>query len=63
MIREAAVRQGVDYSQFQRTNHVGLQVGTVRTTVGRHTEISNLTAEQLFKQLEPALGEDRWRKK
>jgi len=63
MIREAAAGQGVGYAEFQRTNHLGLQVGVVRTTVGRHTEISNLTAERLFKQLEPALGEDWWRKK
>ncbi|MDZ7578907.1 MAG: hypothetical protein U0904_12140 [Candidatus Nanopelagicales bacterium] len=50
------------YEEFQRTNHLGLRVGSVRTTIGRHTETADRAALALFKQLEPALGKGWWRR-
>lgn len=61
-IRKAARDAGVSYQEFQRTNHLGLQVGNVRTTIGRHTETAEEAAEALYRQLEPALGKGWWRR-
>lgn len=60
-IRKAAKAKGVDCELFERTNHTGIQCGSVRTTIGRHNEISDLMAETIYKQLEPALGKRWWK--
>lgn len=61
-IRKAARQAGVVHAEVERTNHTGLQVGAVRTTISRHNEIAEGTAEGLYRQLQPALGKDWWRK-
>lgn len=61
-IRQAAKRADVPYVETELTNHTGLQVGNVKTTLGRHSEISEGTAEALYKQLQPALGKGWWRR-
>lgn len=60
-IRKAAKQADVDYVETEGSNHTRLQVGAVRTTVGRHSEIVDLMAETIFKQLEPELGERWWK--
>lgn len=60
-IKKAAKDAGVEFETFERTNHTGIRVGSIKTTIGRHSETSNLMAEIIFKQLEPELGEDWWR--
>jgi hypothetical protein len=61
-IAKAAKTAGVEFSTQELTNHTGLTVGTVRTTIGRHGEISEGTAEALYRQLQPALGKGWWRR-
>ena len=61
-IRKAAKAQGVAYAEQELTRHTGITVGSVSTTVARHTEIPDLFAETIFRQLEPALGKGWWRK-
>lgn len=61
-IRKAAKEAGVDYAEQELTRHTGITVGGVSTTVARHSEIPDLFAETIFKQLEPALGKGWWRK-
>ncbi len=48
-IRQAAKDARVDYVEVERTNHTGLIVGSVRTTIARHGEIAEGTAEALYK--------------
>lgn len=60
-IRNAAKQTGVEYAETEGSNHTHLQVGAVRTTVGRHNEIADLMAETIFKQLEPELGTRWWK--
>jgi mRNA interferase HicA len=60
-IRKAAKARGVHLETFERTNHTGIQCGVIRTTIGRHNEISDLMAETIFKQLEPELGSRWWK--
>ena len=61
-IREAAKTAGVPYAERELTRHTGITVGSVSTTVARHTEIPDRFAETIFRQLEPALGKGWWRK-
>lgn len=61
-IRKAAKAQGVTYAEQELTRHTGITVGSVSTTVARHTEIPDLFAETIFRQLEPVLGKGWWRK-
>ena len=60
-IAKAAKSAGVKFSTEELKNHTGLIVGGVRTTIGRHSEISEGTAEALYRQLQPALGKGWWR--
>lgn len=61
-ITKAARSAGVEFSTQELKNHTGLTVGGVRTTIGRHGEISEGTAEALYRQLQPALGKGWWRR-
>lgn len=61
-IPQAAKDAGVDYVEVERTNHTGLIVGSVRTTIARHGEVAEGTPEALYKQLQPALGKGWWRR-
>jgi len=61
-IAKAAKTANVEFFTQELTNHTGLTVGTVRTTISRHSEISEGTAEALYRQLQPALGKGWWRR-
>lgn len=61
-IRKAAKAAGVEYSQTELTEHTGITVGGVSTTVSRTTADFGWMAEEIFKQLQPALGKGWWRK-
>ena len=61
-IAKAAMTTGVEFSTQELTNHTGVTVGAVRTTIGRHSEVSEGTAEALYRQLQPVLGKGWWRR-
>lgn len=61
-IRKAAKAAGVECVEVEQTEHTGLIVGGIRTVVSRTTADFGWTAEEIFKQLEPALGKRWWRK-
>lgn len=61
-IRKAAKAAGATYVEVELTNHTGITVDGVATTVSRSTSDFGRMAEEIFKQLEPALGEGWWRK-
>lgn len=61
-IQRAAKVAEVNYVEPERSNHTGLIVGSVRTTIGRRSDVAEGTAEALYKQLQPALGEWWWTK-
>lgn len=60
-IREGAAAAGVDVTFTEGTRHTLIDCGGVRSTLGRHSEIADLMARIIFKQLESALGKDWWR--
>jgi hypothetical protein len=57
-----AKRQGIPFALRERTNHTGIEVGYIKTVIGRHIEIDEKAKISLFKQLQPALGKGWWRK-
>jgi len=61
-IRKAAKDAGVECVVVELTEHTGLVVGGVRTVVSRSSADFGRMAEEIFKQLEPALGKGWWRK-
>ena len=61
-IAKAAMTTGVEFSTQELTNHTGVTVGAFRTTIGRHSEGSEGTAEALYRQLQPALEKGWWRR-
>lgn len=60
-LRKAAKAAGVEYREVELTRHTGIFVGSVRTTLGRHSEVDEQTVESFYKQLESELGKRWWR--
>jgi hypothetical protein len=56
-----AIRQGIPFALRERTNHTGIEVGHIKTVIGRHIEIDERSKISLFKQLQPELGKGWWR--
>ncbi len=62
-IKKEAKRQGVEFEQYELKRHTGIKVGATSTTISRSSsDMPDLFAETIFKQLEPALGKGWWRK-
>jgi len=60
-LRAAARAAGVSFEVVELTNHTGVLVGGVRSTLGRHTEIDDVTARKFFDQYADVLGKGWWR--
>jgi hypothetical protein len=60
-LRRAAKAAGVEYSEIELSNHLGVTVGTVRSTIGRHNEVAEGTVQAFYKQYEDVLGKGWWR--
>lgn len=60
-IQRAARSAGRPYRTVELTNHTGVVVGEVRSTLGRHSEIDDVTARRFFDQFADVLGKGWWR--
>ena len=60
-LRRAAREAGVSCDVVELTNHTGVVVGGVRSTLGRHSEIDDVTARKFFDQFAAVLGKGWWR--
>lgn len=61
-LKKAAKAAGKEFSLIELTNHTGVTVGQTRSTLGRHSEIDNVTARKFFDQYAEELGKGWWRK-
>jgi hypothetical protein len=62
-IRKAADAAGLVREVVQLSRHTGIRVGDVPTTISRSSsDIPNVHAGTILKQLEPASGEGWWRR-
>lgn len=60
-IRREAKQHGLDVEETEGGKHVKLYVGDRMIPIPRHTEITESTTRQIFKQCEPMFGKDWWR--
>lgn len=60
-VRSEAKRQGVSFDIKELTNHTGITVGQVRSTLKRHSEIDDVTARKFFDQFADVFGKGWWR--
>ncbi|WP_026174438.1 hypothetical protein [Acaricomes phytoseiuli] len=61
-LRRQAKQAGLEYSEFELTNHTGIRIGGTRSTLGRHSEVDDVTARKFFDQFAAEFGKGWWRK-
>jgi hypothetical protein len=61
-IKKAAKAANLEFEQYELTRHTGIRVGRTSTTVSRSSsDMPDIFAETIFKQLESELGKGWWR--
>lgn len=61
-IRRAAAAAGLPFTmKSQKGSHQKWICGTMPVIIPKHTEVNDITAEGICKDLEDELGEDWWR--
>jgi hypothetical protein len=60
-LQAAAKSKGLNYSVEELTRHTGVTVGGQRSTISRHAEVAESTAQAFWKQFEDELGKGWWR--
>ncbi|NUJ88242.1 ribonuclease PH [Plantibacter sp. MCCC 1A11337] len=61
-LRDAAKACGLSYDESELKNHTGITIDGKRSTLGRHSEIDDVTARKFFDQFADQLGKGWWRK-
>jgi hypothetical protein len=61
-LRKAAKDAGVDVTETEGGRHTVLIFDGLRVPIGRHTEIPDRDAQNIYKEAEPKLGKDWWKK-
>lgn len=49
------------YEETELTNHTGIRIGETKSTLGRHSEIDDVTARKFFDQFANEFGKGWWR--
>ncbi len=60
-LKTAAKSAGLDYQEYELTNHTGIKIGLTASTLARHGEIDDVTARKFFDQYASELGKGWWR--
>jgi hypothetical protein len=60
-LKTAAKRAGLDFEEYELTNHTGIRVGGTASTLARHSEVDDVTARRFFDQFADELGKGWWR--
>jgi hypothetical protein len=60
-LQAEAKAAGLSYTEAELTNHTGVTVGGKRSTLGRHTEVDDVTARKFWAQFDEVLGKGWWR--
>lgn len=59
-LRKAAKGRGLDVEVTELTRHTAIRVGHVTRTLGRHTDIDEITVAKFFDQFAEVLGGKGW---
>jgi len=60
-LKAEAKRRGLEFEIVELSNHTGVVVGGTRSTLGRHTEVDEVTVGKFFDQYAEVLGKGWWR--
>lgn len=60
-LRRAAKDANVEVTEREGANHTLIILDGLRIPVGRHNEIPDRDAQNIYKEAEPKLGEDWWK--
>ncbi|MGL4832196.1 MAG: ribonuclease PH [Propionibacteriaceae bacterium] len=60
-LKKAAAAKGLLFEITELTNHTAIKVGKTSRTLGRHSEIDDLTAHKFFDQFANELKKGWWR--
>ncbi len=60
-LRMQAKNAGLPYAEEELTRHTAIQIGSVRSFLGRHAEIDDKTARKFFDQFADVFGRGWWR--
>lgn len=60
-LKVEARKRGLEYDETELTNHTGVTIGDTRSTLGRHSEIDDLTARKFWDQFAAEFGKGWWR--
>ena len=59
-LRKAAKARGLDFEVFELTRHSAVRIGSTTRTLGRHSEVDDLTARKFFDQFADEFGGKGW---
>ena len=59
-LRKAAKDQGMEFEVMELTRHTAVRVGPLTRTLGRHSEVDEVTAGTFFDQFADTLGGKGW---
>lgn len=60
-IKSEAKSRGLEFATTELTRHTAVKVGGTSRTLGRHTEIDDVTARKFFEQFADEFGKGWWR--
>lgn len=60
-LKAQAKASGKTYEETELTNHTGIRIGGTKSTLGRHSEIDDVTARKFFDQFASEFGKGWWR--
>jgi len=60
-LKQQAKKNGLSFETYELTNHTGVKIGNTASTLGRHSEIDDLTAKKFFDQFAAEFGKGWWR--
>lgn len=61
-LKKHAKAKGVSFDEYELTNHTGFKIGNTKSTLGRHSEIDDVTARKFWEQFSNEFGKGWWRK-
>lgn len=59
-LQQAAKAKGLDFEITELTRHTAVRVGDTTRTLGRHSEVDDLTARKFFDQFADEFGGKGW---
>ena len=60
-LKRKARTEGLEFEVIELTRHTAVRVGSTTKTIGRHSEIPDMTAVKFFEQYSQELGMGWWR--